>query len=257
MTTMATPLAAPMSAPSLLRRIINVVRVHIANPWPTLVSPWLVYGVVFGLNVAIWYAVVVAAGGRENIDAVAFSSNGGVSWIYVYMMVVAIQAMNLTFSFALGVGLTRRDYYLGTAVYFTALAALFALGITAFGAIESATDGWGVNGRFFAPWVVGDMAAWRQCLFHFAMMMFFFFFGSAAGSVWVRWRAVGLYLFIGSLLLMTVGLVWIASVTGQWAAVGRFLTGHSPIYLAAWSVPVTVGAALAGYALMRRATPRD
>ena len=67
------------------------------------------------------------------------------------LMVVAVQAMSATFRFALGMSVTRRDYYLGTALYFTMLSVVYAAGLTALGGIERLTDGWGLDGYFFAP----------------------------------------------------------------------------------------------------------
>ena len=136
----------------LARRLGNVVRLHLANPWQPLITPWIIFGAIFGLNLAIWYTVTVAAGGRDKLDSHAFSGNGGAWWILVFLLVVAVQAMNLTFRFALGMGFTRRDYYLGSVIFFALLAMLFATGITVLAAIEHATDGWGVQGRFFSPW---------------------------------------------------------------------------------------------------------
>lgn len=62
-----------------------------------------------------------------------------------------MQAINLTFHFALGLGVTRRDYFLGTIVHFATLAASFAVGVPLLAKLEELTDGWGVDGRFFAP----------------------------------------------------------------------------------------------------------
>ena len=37
----------------LTKRLANVIRIHVANPWPTLVSPWLISTAIFGLTYAI------------------------------------------------------------------------------------------------------------------------------------------------------------------------------------------------------------
>ncbi len=246
----------PATVAPLTHRIVNVLRLHIANPWQTLITPWLVYAAIFGASLAIWYAVVTAAGGRDQIDPDAFSTNGGSSWIFVYMMVIAIQAMNLTFSFALGLGMTRRDYYLGTSAYFVALSAMYAAGITVLGGVESATDGWGVGGSFFASWPVADLSSWQQFLVYFLLANLFVFFGAAAGSVWVRWRSLGLYLFLGAILALGIAWVWGTTAADSWGAVGDFLTGNSVLTIVLWTVPVTLAAGVAGHLFLRRATPR-
>lgn len=248
--------AGRATAAPLTHRISHVLRLHIANPWQTLITPWLVYAAIFGASLAIWYAVVTAAGGRDQIDANAFSTNGGSSWIFVYMMVIAIQAMNLTFSFALGLGMTRRDYYLGTAAYFVALSGMYAAGITVLAGVETATDGWGVGGRFFASWPVADLSSWQQFLVYFLLAILFVFFGAAAGSVWVRWRSLGLYLFLGAILALGIAWVWATTAADSWGAVGDFLTENSVLTIVLWTVPVTLATGVAGYLFLRRATPK-
>lgn len=251
MTTTADAPVAPLA-----RRLATVMRVHVANPWPTLITPWLVFLAVFGFNYAIWLTVTTAAGGRDQLDPDAFNSNGGSSWIYIYMLVVAIQAMNLTFAFVLGLGVTRRDYYLGTAVYFTGVAVMFSAGMTAFAQIESATNGWGLDARFFAPWVLGDLSWWRLFLVHLLLEAFFLFVGAMAGAMWVRWRVYGLYAFLGGLALLVVAVMVVASRLDAWGAVGRFFTDNSALVVVGWTLPLTLAAASAGFAIMRRATPR-
>lgn len=46
----------------LARRVRNVARLHVANPWPTTGLPWFIFSAIFALNLAIWYIV---AGGRR------------------------------------------------------------------------------------------------------------------------------------------------------------------------------------------------
>ena len=250
------PSARTGAVPPLVRRIVNVVRLHAANPWTTIITPWMIFAVVFGLNVAVWYAVVVAAGGRDKLDPGAFSSNGGGTWILIFLMVAAIQAMNLTFRFALGMGFTRRDYYIGTLLYFALLAAMFASGITLMAIIERATNGWGVDGRFFMPWEAAATSAPTLWLVILLAALVFIAVGIAAATMWVRWGAVGLYMFFGAFAVVTVGTVWLVTWAKAWDDVGDYLTGHSPLTIVSWTVPITVVSAAFGYLMLRRATPK-
>ena len=237
-------------------RAWNVVRMHVANPLPTLVVPWLITLVIFGLNAAIWAMVVSAAGGVENIDPGAFQYNGGVSWIVIFMMVTAVQAMNLTFRFALGFSVTRRDFYLGSVLYFVLLAVLYSVGLTAIAAIERATDGWGVDAAFFAPWGLVDQPLGTVFFLYLTAMLLFFFLGAAVATVWVRWHAYGLYAFFAGLAVLVVGSLWIVTATGSWADVWSFLTSTSLVAIAAWTLPVSALCGVVGFLFLRRATPR-
>ena len=74
------------------RRIRNAMRIHSANPWTTLIVPWIIMAAIFLTNFAIWHIVLLATGGRP-VDPGAFQQNGGVTWIFFYMVVVSVQAM--------------------------------------------------------------------------------------------------------------------------------------------------------------------
>ncbi len=248
--------SAAQPAPPLGRRVWNAVRLHAANPWPTLITPWLIFAAIFGLTFTVWYLITRAAGGVQNLDTGAFDFNGGVTWVLFFLMVVAIQTMSLTFRFALGVGMTRRDYYLGTVTYLGLLAAMYAAGIAVMAQVERVTDGWGLGGRFFAPWRAADLPAWELWYLNAVTGLLLAMFGVAAGAVWVRWRATGLYLFLGGCALLIVAALWLVTVSSSWGNLGDYLQTRSLAVVATWTLPVTVLCALAGYLVLRRATPR-
>jgi len=239
----------------LTKRWANVVRIHVANPWPTLVTPWLIFTAIFGLTYAIWRIVLMAAG-PGGVDADAFQYNGGATWILFYMVVVAVQSMNQTFRFAMGFSSTRRDYYLGTAALFVGLSAFYAVGITVLAGVEDLTGGWGVGGEFFAPAFLADLPLAHVAYVYFATLLFMFFLGAAVGSVYVRWGATGMLVFWGAVAVLLVGTIWLVTSVEAWGSVGSFFTENSVPTIMTWSLTVSAVSALVGYALMRRATPR-
>ncbi|MGV8978193.1 MAG: hypothetical protein ACOH17_09130 [Cellulomonas sp.] len=245
-----------LTAPQLRRRVWNAVRMHAANPWPTLINPWLIFAAIFGLNLAVWYVVTVAAGGTKHLDAGAFTYNGGVAWILFFLMTISAQAMSLTFRFALGIGMTRRDYYLGTVAYLAILTSTYAAGITVMAQVERLTDGWGLGGRFFAPWVLADLPAGQLWYVNMMAELMLAMLGVAAGTVWVRWKAVGIYALIGTLALLGIAASWLMTVTDSWAGLAGYLGSHSPVAVVTWTLPATALCALAGYLLLQRATPQ-
>ena len=249
MTAIATPRVATA------RRIGTTLRIHAANPWAIVYTPWLILMGVFLLNFSIWHLVLRAAGDR-GVNPDAFHYNGGVSWVLFYMVVVAVQAMNQTFSFVVGLGATRRDYFLGTAVLFVGLSLMYGVGIAAFAGLERATDGWGVSGWFFAPWTFATMPLWEVAVVYTLVMLFMFFGGSTVAAVFVRWGANGIILFFASVAVLIVASLYAITQLEAWDAVGQFFSGRDANQLALMSLVVTVAAGFVGYALMRRATPK-
>ena len=81
--------------------------------------------------------------------------------------------------------------------------------------------------------------------------------GAAIGSVFVRWAANGILVFFGSVAVALLARR-VARHAGE--RLGVCVARSSPITrcrrFVTWSLPVTAVAAIVGYALMRRATPR-
>lgn len=249
-----TAVAPARSVPSA-HRITATVRIHLANPWTIIVSPWLITMAIFLLNFAIWHIVLMAAGDK-GVNSDAFHYNGGITWLVFYMVVVAVQAMNQTFSFVVGLGATRRDYFLGTSAIFVGLAALFGVGISLLAGVERATNGWGVSGWFFAPGAFASMPIWEIAVIYTVGLLFMFFVGSAVAAVFVRWGANGLLTFFAALAVLVVAALWGITKAGAWTTVGQFFTSRTPLELALTSLPLAVIGGLVGYAIMRRATPK-
>jgi hypothetical protein len=236
-------------------RIGSVIRLHFTNPMTIAVTPFIVLGSIFALNLAIWVIVVISSPGNTNF-AEGFSYSGASAWIFFYMAVVAIQAMNNTFRLALGYGSTRRDFYLGSVVVFVAMSLAFTAVITILGLLEEATNGWGLQGRMFTPVYFGDNWGVRitviLCLF-----LFFTFTGAAFGAVFVRWGRNGLLVFGAILLAIIVGIGLVIALLNAWPAFGDWLSANAPLGLALWSLVPSAVFGVAGFFILRGATPKS
>jgi hypothetical protein len=243
-----------------ISRITRIVRLNLANPWTTIILPWAIVAAIFALSYVIW-ALIFANTDPSDYGEIAEGTqwSGGSLWIFFYMLVVAVQAMNLTFPLALGYGVTRRDFYLGTALTFVVLSAMWSVGLTILSVIEDATNGWGVYGTMFTSVYFGgqDVAWWQRALVFFLLMLFMFFLGAFFGAGYVRWKALGLVASLFVLALLLVGAIALITYTDSWPAVGEFLTGTGALGLAAWLLVPTALAGIAGFFVLRRATPRS
>ena len=184
------------------------MKLNLTNPWTTIILPWVIILSIFALSWGIWLIVFT------NIDpsdvgnaSEGMQWSGASTWIFVYMMVIAVQAMNLTFPLALGYGVTRRDFYLGSSLTFVLLSVMYAVGLTILAGIEQATDGWGLGGRMFTAVYFGgpELEWWMRLPIFFFILLFFFFVGAAIATVYVRWKATGLVFFFIILGFALVG----------------------------------------------------
>lgn len=257
-TTITTPATSAGNAPSAFGRILNVTRLHLTNRFPILVLPLMILGFIFLVNYLIWwiiFSVTDAEGARSASEGMQFS--GGSGFIFVYMLVVAVQAVNLTFAFAQGYSVTRRDFYLGSSLVFVLLSAYYAAIMTVMTLLERATNGWGFGGAMFDVIYFRTENPLLQFAQFFLLFLFFFFIGAAISSMYVRWKSNGMLVFFAALTLLLVGLVALVTFTANWPAVGAWFVQNGAFGVALWSLVPTALAAITGYFILRKATPRN
>jgi hypothetical protein len=253
-TTMTTPVAAAVPG----NRILSVIRLHFVNPQAVLGLPWMILGFIFVANLAIWAIILASSPEVDRADiSQGLGWSGAISFVFVYMMVVSVQAINATFPFALGYSITRREYYIGTSIVFVILALIYSVGLSILSAIEDATNGWGLGGRMFTSYYFGDGGALEHWFIYFALLLFFLFTGSALAGVWVRWKAFGITTFFIALGALLIGLLALIGLSNSWLAVGEWFVAQGWVGSYAWSLVVTAFAATTGYLILRRATPKS
>lgn len=243
--------------PNALRRLINVVRLHLVNKTQIIVMPWLIMSFIFIVSLTIgWIFRSANETASPDKEQLVMEFNGALFYFLIYMLVLAVMAISQTFPFAQSYSVTRRDFYLGTVLTFLGLSTMYSLAVTVLSWIEDTTDGWGLNVVIFNP---GFMTENLFARFYIMLVLFFFFFmmGMATASVYVRWRANGMYVFFGSLALLILGLVWLANSTNSWAAVGNWIVTSGVFGIVTWSLVPSILALITGYLFLQRATPRN
>jgi hypothetical protein len=249
--------AAP-SAPRPRSRILAVTRLHYVNRFQFVYQPLIILGGIFLINLAIWLIIVAATPlGDRGVTEAHLGYSGAVFYIYVYALVIAVQAVARTFPFSLGFGVTRRNFWLGSAIAFVILAVIFSVVLTVMSAIEIATHGWGIGGRMFAPDYFTNASWGIRFVMYLLPLLFCLFLGSAAASVWVRWKVTGLIVFFAIVAVLLLGTVAILTLGKFWGQFGNWLgaTGLTGVLL--WLLIPTAVCALAGYFILRRATPKS
>ena len=259
MTAIASPTALESRSLEPLRRILSVTRLHFVNKVAILYTPLAVLGVIFLLNYAIWWIVIDAGhlAVAHSRTTTHLGYTGAVSYIFVYTMVIAVQAISRTFPFSLGFGVTRRDFYFGTAVAFVLLSVILSAVLTIMSVIEIATNGWGVQGYMFSPVYFTNTSWLLRFLMYFLTFLFFIFVGAAAATMYVRWRATGLIVFFTILGVILIGALALVTFYDEWSAVGNWLSNAGAFGVTVWSLIPTAIAGVAGFFILRRATPKN
>ncbi|PPH11969.1 ABC transporter permease [Rathayibacter sp. AY1C1] len=249
---------APARHDTAAGRLGSIVRLHFANPATILYTPLIITAVILAGNLVVWWLILRGLDSGERLEAQEGMTYSGASFfLFVYMMVVAVQSVNVTFGLALGYGATRRDFSLGTALTFVALSVFYTGVFVVLGIVERATDGWGFGGSFFRSIYFGGDSVGEQAVAVLCALLFFFFIGAATAAVYVRWRQRGMLLFFGILGALLLAVITLLTLTENWPAVGSFFgsVGYAGGY--SLSLIPTAIAGVAGWAILRRATPRS
>jgi hypothetical protein len=124
-----------------MNRVLAAARLHLVNPLVALGVPWLIVASSFAINLPIWGLTDAGAQPGGGITR-------GLAALYITVLVVYVQAFTQLLPFATGLSLSRRTFYLGTAVVALAQSLAYGVALTVPDAVEHATGGWGVGLSF-------------------------------------------------------------------------------------------------------------
>ncbi|MDO9590604.1 MAG: hypothetical protein Q7J04_05620, partial [Microcella sp.] len=100
------------------------------------------------------------------------------------------------------------------------------------------------------------LETWGEAvLFGTLGFLLFFGIGAATASVYVRWKAMGMYVFWAGLVVLVLGGAVLIAWLQAWQQVGEFFAAAGFIGSAAWSLIITAFCAVAAWLILRRATP--
>jgi hypothetical protein len=236
-----------------VHEIWRTVRLHSVNPSVFFGIPWLILGGAWAVSMVLGI-IIHGAGAPADIEGMQYS------WAVLspqwYLIVVGVQAVGLTFPFALGFGSTRRDFWLGTAVMFVFVSTEMAIAIATLVQVEIATKGWGIGVHVFDALWYGQSGWGVDFYTTFALQLFVLFIGAGVTTVYMRWRMLGmmvlLFVTIAVLLIAVAGLTYTQTWMNLFSWLGAIgIVGGFTILLGLAAV-----CAVGGYLVIRRATPR-
>jgi hypothetical protein len=232
-----------------MNRVLSAARLHLVHPLVILGIPWTIVSTSFGINWAIWELADLRAQPHSGIT-------GGVSALYVTVLVVYAQAVTQLLPFGMGMSLSRRAFYLGTALVAVVQSLGYGIAISALTAVEGATNGWGAGLSFWAPGPLDVDNAALQVLVSGAPMLAFAFAGVGMGVVNKRWGPSGTWGLIIGVMLLFGALGVLVTWRRAWGDIGSWFADQSVATLTV-GLPVALAAILAALAFagIRRVVP--
>jgi len=179
---------------------------------------------------------------------------GGLLSIYVFLLICGALSMTRSLPFALMLGLSRRSYYLGTALLVVCLGIVYGLALAVLQVIERATEGWGVDMHFFRIPGILDGPWYLTWLTSFVLLVLFFLYGMWYGLVYRRWSLPGLVAFIAAQILVVLAVVVAISMTDSWHAFGDFFSTATASALTGVLAAITVAMGVGGFTTLRKVT---
>lgn len=240
---------------SRFHEVWRIVRLHAVTPSVFFGIPWIILGGAWLVTVII--GIIVAGAGAETEK---MSEGMRYSWAVLspqwYLVVVGVQAIGMTLSFALGFGTTRRDFWLGTSLMFGIVSLLNAIAIATLVQIEQATGGWWLDiSMFDALWYGQD--GWVVDFYTtLALQLFVLFVGASVTTVYLRWRMRGMLILAFSAVALVLAVVAIATFTESWPAIFEWFAGIGVVGIFTAVLGLAALCAIGGYLVIRRATPR-
>lgn len=228
-----------------MRRTLNVIRLQLINRQTFIWVPLIILGSAVIISILI-YAMIPTDGPKYG--------GGGQAPLW-YFFAIGISAMTLTFPFSQAMSITRRDFFFGTML--TAILGSAFLGVVFLigGAIETLTNGYGINGYvFYLPWLweAGPGGAFTV---YFSLALFLFVVGFTGATIYKSWGPTALTIAGVGLALILVGLAFLATRLELWDEVWRGILDAGALGLALWGLVATAVLTGVSFLAFRRATP--
>lgn len=192
-------------------RIRNVIQLHTVNKlqafgWPLLIMCFslIIVLIIGGIVTGLGTASGDLAAAREGMN-MGMQYNGAIFALLGPLIGFGFTAMGQYFPLALGLGLTRREFALGTLAVFAGNAAFYAIIITIGKVIEVATGGFGLDIRFFDVIYTGLGPWWQTLIQTFLLILVVALIGAAITTAFHRWGQSFLWIFWISLVLVVLG----------------------------------------------------
>ncbi|GAA4741526.1 hypothetical protein GCM10023328_23440 [Modestobacter marinus] len=232
-----------------MNRVLGAARLQLINPLASIGIAWAIVALAFAVNLAVW--------GLGDVDAAAGgATTGGLAALYITVLITFIQAVTMVFPLAMGLSLSRRVFYLGTALVAVVQAVVYGVVLTGLTAVENATAGWGVGLEFWAPGPVDVGNPALQVAVFAVPMAACAFAGIGLGVLFKRWGTTGVYALTAALIVGIGAVVLLLTWRRAWGDMWAWLADRSVEFFALGFPAVALLALAAlGYLGLRRAVP--
>lgn len=229
-----------------MNAVRTVLNMHTRGKWLSLLWPCIGWLIHFCVSMIVMLMILLFGG------TIAYYP-GGIIAICMILFVAGILILNDTFPFALGFGVRRTDYVLGTAAMMMTLSAITAVFWLLCSLLEVVTGGWGLRLFYFHLPYFSDGSLIEQFWVYFMLLANLFFLGFVIGSVYRRIGGIGMLIFLFIVFLLASSFSLISTYLHWWGVLFHWFSQYTALELALWLLPLTALYLLVSYLLLRRA----
>lgn len=229
-----------------MKRTALVFRVHLKDISSWLYVPWAILLGTFLVNMLAYTLTY------QDTEP---GSSGGILPYLVYMFIYGIVVVQQTFLFALGMGISRRDYFWGTIAMATCISLLSAVAFVLLAGLERQLDGWGGLFYFFnlISFDPKHMVLFQVWFYAVISLLLF----SCGFLVSILYRRIGKVKATVILIIISILLSLFISLAFSyewWGHIARFFSGWTVVHLTNAIAVLTLALILLARLLIRRAT---
>lgn len=232
--------------------LIKIVRLHFADPMRMIGVPLFIFGSIVVLCIIVMALLRSFAPATPAELSEGFRNNQAVLWCYAgYFVSVGVMAYARTMPFALGVGSTRRQYFVGTCLALLLESAFIGATMTVLLALEKVTGHWFNGARAFDVLVIGNGNYLSTFLMGFGLSAVMLVIGTLFAVVFMRWNQKGVIGVILGSVAVLLAVIWMLLSAG----VNPFLWFEGAIFAKVALVMIGVAfiSAAGSWLMLRRA----
>jgi len=185
----------------------NVIDMHLVNRMQAF--GWPLFAVTLAFLIILAVGLIVRSQGPEAQAGMyeGMQWNGAIFALLGPLIGYGFTSMGQYFPLALGLGLTRREFATGLSTVFLGNAVVYSVLITIGKTVEKATEGFGLQVRFFDVFWTSTGAWWQTLLQTFLVVLAVLFLGAAITTAFQRFGQVFLWLGGTMLALLALGIL--------------------------------------------------
>ncbi|MCJ8009806.1 hypothetical protein ACFFF5_18965 [Lederbergia wuyishanensis] len=224
--------------------IQKVLKMYVRDKWGWFLIPNIMLFSIFIINLIVSLFITT----KEQFYT------GGVSYIFVYMLVMGILVVAQTFSYAVSMSVRRTDYFIGTVAMGSIMNFSYGVLLLICSTIENWTNGWGGKFHFFHFPYLNDGTLLEQFAIYFIVFINLFFLGFMISSFYRRYGKKGMVYSALIILVIASIAVLLIHYYAAWMDIFHWFATHTAVQIAYWLIIPTLFYIAFSYLFLKRAT---